>query len=146
MPYKDKEQRNKYIAEWMAIWRLNPINRNIEKERNKKYRLNNLEVVKQTQQRTWRKLKLDVFNAYSGGNPRCMCPGCPIKYLDFLELDHVIPVGVKTRIPTSRFYTLLRQNNYPNKDNLQILCCNCNKSKRNNKKCSLYGKDHVTGI
>ena len=76
-----------------------------------------------------RKLKTDVLNAYSNGNPKCTC--CGETELEFLCLDHIKNDGNSDRRLPGRgnsFYFWLRKNKYP-KLGLQVMCCNCNYSK-----------------
>lgn len=85
---------------------------------------------KEIDRRARRKLKLDALNAYSNNNPKCVC--CGEQELEFLCLDHTNNDGNKHRKITGRgntFYFWLRKNKYP-KLNIQILCFNCNNSKK----------------
>lgn len=76
------------------------------------------------------KLKTDALNAYSNDNPRCVC--CGETELEFLCLDHTENDGNDHRKVTGRgntFYFWLRKNKYP-KLNIQVMCFNCNNSKK----------------
>ncbi len=94
-----------------------------------------------------KKLKLDVLNAYSNNDPKCACPGCPIKAMAFMTMDHVNNDGKAHRLligGSGNLYSYLRTHNYPTEPKLQVLCWNCNQGKRlNGGICPLYGKDHA---
>ena len=69
--------------------------------------------------------------AFAAYGDRCAC--CGVTERSFLQFDHVNNDGYehrKTVSPGARFYVWLRENNYP--DSIQILCANCNHSKRLN--------------
>jgi len=85
---------------------------------------------KEIDKRSRLKLKTDALHAYSNGNPKCVC--CGETELEFLCLDHIENDGNKDRQITGRgntFYFWLRKNNYP-KLNIQVMCFNCNNSKK----------------
>ncbi len=85
--------------------------------------------------RARRKLRVDALNAYSEGHPRCVC--CGEVELEFLCLDHINNDGnVHRKLYGSGnvFYFWLRKNKYPNVG-VQVLCMNCNASKRNGGSC-----------
>lgn len=77
-----------------------------------------------------RALKVEVFSAYGG--VRCAC--CSVAFLSMLTIDHINGGGNKHResILNSRggtsFYRWLKKNGYPS--GYQVLCWNCNLSKR----------------
>ena len=79
---------------------------------------------------------MKVLNHYSGNPPLCVC--CSEEHLDFLTIDHIDGGGYKHRKEIkavgNNFYTWLINNGFP--DGYQVLCMNCNWSKRlNNGKC-----------
>jgi len=70
------------------------------------------------------KLKLEVLTAYGR-----VCSCCGEAYLPFLTLDHILGGGTierKTGLRGTKFYQYLRRNNFPRKDEIQVLCWNCN--------------------
>ena len=76
------------------------------------------------------KLKTDALNAYSSGTLKCVC--CGEMEIEFLCLDHIDNDGNSDRRLTGRgntFYFWLRKNKYP-KLNIQVMCFNCNNSKK----------------
>jgi len=78
-----------------------------------------------------RDLKLDVLTHYSGGPPKCACPGCEgNNFLEFLCLDHEYGGGNIHRKELNRsgtrFYTWIRKNGYP--PGFRVLCHNCNQA------------------
>ena len=77
-----------------------------------------------------RKFKQEVMSYYGG---RCQC--CGESNVDLLTIDHVNNDGAKHRrtvgFPSGdRFYTWIRNNNFP--QGLQVLCCNCNSGRHVN--------------
>lgn len=64
--------------------------------------------------------------------PSCSC--CGERELDFLCLDHINGQGTKHRNETnlrgSKFYQWLISNRFPLEYELQVLCLNCNFSRR----------------
>lgn len=87
-----------------------------------------------------RKLKTIVMSYYCAGEPHCMCPGCDVKILEFLTLDHIEENGADHRRQLGKgtqscginTYRWAKNNNYPS--GFQVLCFNCN-----------FGK-HVCGV
>lgn len=79
------------------------------------------------------KLKLDALMAYSNNDVKCDC--CGERQLDFLCLDHINNDGAKERESRNYLagiYKWVKKNNYPKNAGLQVLCFNCNMSKRIN--------------
>lgn len=75
------------------------------------------------------RLKMDIINNYGGC---CQC--CGERRFAFLTIDHINNDGAKHRKELGFnssywFYKWLQNNNYP-KENLQLLCYNCNLGKR----------------
>ncbi len=68
--------------------------------------------------------KMQVIQGY--GN-QCAC--CGENNSAFLTIDHINGGGSAHRRTTGHFYRWLIKNNFP-KDNLQLLCMNCNWAKR----------------
>jgi hypothetical protein len=76
------------------------------------------------------RVKLEVFQYYSGGTPVCKC--CGESNMAFLSIDHINGRGTQhrkeIRIQSGiRFYFWLRRNNFPL--GYQVLCHNCNQGK-----------------
>ena len=75
-----------------------------------------------------RETRLAVLRHYSGAEvPACAC--CGATYFPHLTLDHIAQDGAHQRrelkLPWgSRFYSWLKQHDYP--DGLRVLCFNCN--------------------
>ncbi len=81
-------------------------------------------------------IKQIVMNHYGGG--KCAC--CGESGLDFLTLDHTNGDGhthrKKIRKPGGTFYRWLVKNNFPEDPPLQVVCSNCNISRKiNNGRC-----------
>jgi hypothetical protein len=91
-------------------------------------------------------LKYEVMSHYCGGTPHCQCPGCEVTFLGFLSIDHIESNGSThvnksgIKIQGNYLHGWLKKNNFPN--GFQILCFNCNSSKRDKEKCLLYGQKH----
>ena len=91
-------------------------------------------------------LRLEVLSRYCGGEPKCQCPGCDVKFPQFLEFDHIEGGGRKHAIANKyvgggrlMLHWMIR-NNYPS--GFQVLCSNCNHAKRNKNSCPLSGQKH----
>ena len=71
-------------------------------------------------------LRLQIFNYYCKGNPRCNC--CGESTIRLLTIDHINGGGNKERRIQRRnqkdYYKSIVDRNYP--DTYQILCYNCN--------------------
>lgn len=112
----------------MATWCM-------ECNRNKYYRN------REYQQKYQRKLRLDAMQHYCGGEPRCMCIGCPLNgpgvFHEFLTFDHIGGGGNAHRkqigSASTKFVVWLRRNNYP--ITIQVLCMNCNWASRHSGIC-----------
>lgn len=77
-------------------------------------------------------IKFVVFNYYSNGSMRCNCPGCGMRGLKFLSMDHINGHGGKHRkdlklIGGSEMYKWLLYRGFP--DGYQVLCHSCNQAK-----------------
>lgn len=78
-------------------------------------------------------LKSEVFNHYGGAH--CAC--CKVDLMSMLTIDHINGGGNKHRADIlnnrggASFYRWLKNNKYP--DGYQVLCWNCNLSKRHGK-------------
>jgi len=100
------------------------------RERKREFKKNNPEKQREYDTRARRKLKSDVIGAYGG-----VCTCCGEKEMDFLCIDHVDNNGSQHRklLGTGNtFYFRLRKDGYPNTNEfrLQVLCYNCNNSKK----------------
>src|SRR4030042_4863970 len=102
------------------------------KERTMLWKKKNKEKVIEISKKYRMGLKLQALKSYSNNkNPRCIC--CGETEIDFLCLDHINNDGFKERekygLGTS-FLKWLKVNNYPKHLNLQVMCFDCNFSKR----------------
>lgn len=85
-----------------------------------------------------------VMQTYGDG--KCQC--CGEKHLEFLTVDHI--GGQKTKLALGHskkgslngrkisgglLYHILIQQNFPYKDKLRVLCCNCNQATQLDKIC-----------
>jgi hypothetical protein len=98
------------------------------------YKLKNKEILRKKEKQERIRLKQEVITHYGG---KCNC--CSEILLDFLTIDHINNNGAEHRrelkiTSGNVFYRWLKNNNYP--EGYQVLCSNCNLSKRiNNGKC-----------
>lgn len=116
MPYKDKEKRLAYIAEWQA--------KNAAKvmEYKRKWKQENRDkILADNKQR-----RLDCLLHYSGGRLECAC--CQESHYEFLCIDHLNGGGTQHRKSLAHhdFYRYLIQEGYP--EGYRVLCHNCNAS------------------
>jgi hypothetical protein len=96
------------------------------------------------------KLKVEVFSAICGAEtPFCMCVGCRLNFLGFLQVDHENADGNKHTVGTTgrrmhgpQLWRWIKRNNYPK--GFQILCSNCNGlgGKSSGDRCPLSGCIH----
>lgn len=113
---------------WKKQYDLNP---RIYAEKQQRWKLQNPDGYKKIQIKSKIKLRVDVLNAYSNDDPKCIC--CGEKEIKFLALDHINNDGKKDRKEFgwgNAFYFYLRKHNYPDKHKYQILCHNCNMAKQ----------------
>jgi 5-methylcytosine-specific restriction endonuclease McrA len=119
-----RDEYQKYIG-WYKAYEKTPLRKKGKNVYLKKY---------------WRQLKLEVFGHYCRGRIRCQCKRCPIRHIDLLSLDHIVPVRSKTVTRGYNLWMSLRRLGYPK--GFQILCIACNKAKNTRKQCPRYGKKH----
>lgn len=91
-----------------------------------KYRTNNRDRFREMCRYSKWKLKNDTIQAYGGC---CVC--CGETDLRFLTIDHINGRGSDKRMG-EKLYIALKRQGFP-KDNIQVLCWNCNSTK------GLYG-------
>ena len=110
-------------------------NREKIKEKTKFWKLKNKNWVVRDSKKYRDKLKIDALKAYSNNDIKCAC--CGKREIDFLCLDHINDNGAKERknnkYGSAGIFKWLKKNNYPKDVGLQVLCFNCNISKRINK-------------
>lgn len=110
-------------------------NREGVKEKTRNWKLRNKEWVVGDSKKYRDKLKIDALRAYSNNDVKCAC--CGEREVDFLCLDHINDNGAEERrnnkYGLAGIFKWLRKNNYPKDAGLQVLCFNCNMSKRINK-------------
>ncbi len=100
-------------------------------KRNDQWRSNNKNRVVGHSKKYRTRLKIDALKAYSNNKAKCAC--CGEKEIDFLCLDHINNDGKEDRKKTglgTSFLKWLKVHNYPKDLKLQVLCFNCNMSKR----------------
>lgn len=87
------------------------------------------------------KIRLEAMRHYCEGEPRCMCPKCPLNTPgvdpSFLTFDHIGGGGNEHRkqigASSTKFVVWLRRNNYP--ATIRVLCMNCNWASRHTGIC-----------
>lgn len=101
--------------------------------RQKKWREENREHVRESKQNWRQRLKLEVLSHYSKGKLRCAC--CGTEGTVFLTLDHIKGGGNRHRkeVGGSMMYKYLIRVGYPL--GYQVLCWNCNAAKHILGKC-----------
>lgn len=74
----------------------------------------------------------------------CACPGCHVKHLELLTIDHIDGGGAEHRRSlgksTRDFYLWLKRNEYP--AGFQVLCGSCNLAKGTKAACPVAGEEH----
>jgi len=93
----------------------------------KRYFQNNKEKIYERARLYRRRIKLEIFNHYSGDPPKCDC--CKEEQFEFLTIDHIDGSGREHRRQFGgrggdALYQWLRRNNYPK--GFRVLCYNCN--------------------
>lgn len=123
----------------------NPQNVEKRKSSNKKYYLENKEIVSEKNAAHARRLrdyyKNIVFNHYSNNDIKCA--NCGIDVYSVLCLDHINNDGAdhkrrlnkqgRKQLGTTDIYRDIIKNNFP--DNFQVLCFNCNYHKEFMRRC-----------
>lgn len=133
--------RNKrtYLSPWCRVCekerRKDYYYRNRESilDRQRHYRRENPERVKEINRRCERKAREEALKHYGGNPPICACCGEETK--EFLAIDHIDGKGGEHRRQkgvAGNFFRWLRKNDYP--AGFQVLCHNCNLAK------GFYGK------
>ena len=120
----NKEKRQRSIAEWAY-------NHSAERKAyNKRWKEENRERIDEQQRVRLLKYKTLVVEAYGGG---CSC--CGEKGIQFLTVEHIKRNGKEHRREIGgNLYLHLVKNNFP-KEDLCILCMNCNWAERNGHPC-----------
>jgi 5-methylcytosine-specific restriction endonuclease McrA len=114
-----------------------------ETVRNASYREKHLKKSLSDARKHNRKVKQEVFSAYSEGEkPHCVV--CGIDDLDLLCIDHVFMGGNEHRRQIgigsgTNFYEWLRKSDFPS--GFQILCFNCNHKKEVVRQRALYQEE-----
>jgi len=113
-----------------------------EKESQRNLDPKRIKWIKEWRQKKLPQIRRDVISFYSDGKNECAC--CGEKGFDFLSIDHIANDGFLSNknihdgghgVGTT-FYAYLRSRNFPMKDNLQVLCMNCNFSKKKTGVCA----------
>lgn len=111
------------------------------KEYIKIWRSENAEYIRQSRHEKWVALRTKVLSHYGGNPPKCAC--CGESEPSFLTLDHINGDGKEHRSKVGsghRIYYLAEKLGWP--IGLQILCWNCNMTKRSdrsgNTKCPVH--------
>lgn len=131
MDPEERRQYNLYHKLWMRKFRAN-----MTPDEFKIYRTKQTELGKSygpTTTKVYRDaLRDEVYRAYGG---ECAC--CGEDYPEFLTLDHIVPVrrsSTKVRTMTYSLHLKLKRENFP-KENIQLLCYNCNQAKGTKAEC-----------
>lgn len=98
------------------------------------YRLANLEEQQRKDKQKYQVLKRTVIAAYSNNTMQCAC--CGEAQLEFLTIDHIIPLkrkGAMRKDAGTGLYARLRAAGFPS--GFQVLCFNCNCAKRTYSTC-----------
>jgi len=153
---KSKEYRKEHLVE-RKEYEKEYRQGNSEEIRQKKSRYSKLNRVKLTREnREYRHTHLNQCHLYSHTyyqrlryrvllhysiNPKkpvCACKGCKENHFPFLTLDHINGNGKEHRqkLGSQSVYNWAEKHNYP--AGLQVLCFNCNMSKRKNKCCPVH--------
>ena len=101
------------------------------KKNYKRRKKNEPEKIKAYNQKSDNKLRKEILSEYSQGKNTCRC--CGKDCTKAWDLDHIDNTGNAVRAKGTvgtQYYRKLRTAGYPQKDNLQILCCNCNSGKQ----------------
>jgi hypothetical protein len=143
--WEKKDASSKTLAH--REWRKTEAGQEYQKRRlaaTKEWRKQNKERFKATQQRAYETIKQECFEHYSEGKVECRC--CHEADPAFLQLDHKDGNGADHRrvlkeqtgrsiLGGTSLYYWLKRNNWPSDVQFQILCANCNYSKRSGKYC-----------
>ncbi len=122
----------------------------MDKYYQRRYRKENLAAARGYHESYIMRIKRIVFGHYCKGRIRSQCRGCPIRHIDLLSLDHIIPARAKTKRSKRNFWRAekhgwnmwlwLKKMKFPK--GFQILCLACNKAKGTKTCCPRYGKSH----
>lgn len=135
-PEKVKEYQRRYYEKnrkkrLAANRKWHKENKKMHNERKRRYAAANRWRVREWTARKNEKARNAVFRAYGGRKPRCAC--CGVSFMPFLELHHVDNDGASDRRKRGSglaFYRALVRDGFPKVPRLQVLCANCNRTKR----------------
>lgn len=121
-----REQYRRYAREW----RRNNATRLNEIEKKRSQQPHRILAAREYTRKATIRLKTETMMAYGG---HCVC--CGETQMEFLTLDHINNDGGKRRKEGldgvgKRFYQALKKDGFPQRSDLQVLCCNCNFAKR----------------
>jgi hypothetical protein len=137
---RNKQRISKYQHEWYLrnkehLKEYRQENRGRETERNRLWRILHRKEFNEWARDYNKKMRIECLIHYGGNPPRCAC--CNENHIDFLTLDHINGHG-RQEIKRfgyrsgSYFYSWLIKNNFPVL--LQVMCYNCNCSKKDSEK------------
>ena len=127
---KKKERMKKYNKEY----RNRPESKKRKNELSRKNYKRNPERAAKYQRKYYIQIKKEVLTYYGNGKLACVC--CHIKNIEFLTLDHIVPLKRNSKIKPGggcQLYRKLRKENFPS--GFQTLCFNCNSAKNKYDKC-----------
>lgn len=142
MPYKNKEDRSAWEKRWREAnpdkvraktLRYREAHRQELCTRTKRWIKANREQVATYKRGCVSALKQEIISQYSNGE--LWCAQCGFNDIRALSLDHINGEGAKHRRSLScgrgsKFYQFLRREGFPMKQELQVLCMNCQWVKR----------------
>jgi len=136
---KNREKYNEYARNWREK------NKDKINERIRKNYPKNKEKHNATRRIEKVTFKERVYIFYSKGEIKCRC--CGEKEMEFLVLDHINDDGAKHRKETGLngglgLYRWIIKNNFP--DIFQVLCHNCNWSKRHTSGICIHKREKIT--
>jgi len=143
---KNPSPRTSYMRDWLQTSE-GIAYREKHKEYARLWRIKNKKKFNDKQKENYMNIRLQTYQHYCKGKIQCNC--CGEDRLEFLTLDHINGNGSEHRrqidpdkkIGGNGVYYWLKKNNWP--EGFQILCCNCNFAKRQNKCCPHQSKYNV---
>ncbi len=97
------------------------------------------------QQNFQRQARERVIHHDRGGEPRCQCPGCDVRALPFLTVDHVGGGGGKHRREEPAAVNLVRwliKNGFP--PGFRVVCWSCHcAGRRTDNRCPVHEAEKV---
>lgn len=130
--YRADESNKKHKHEYDVEYRKN--NADSEKVRISKWKEDNKEKIKITNQNRYKTRKLMVMNIISQNTLSCIC--CGDTNIECLEILNIKPFNSRSKVQLAKLFRQICEDEI-SPDDYQLYCCNCKTSRSHGSKCTL---------